>query len=373
MPCRLAPALAMALVACHYSPDYSGTSYRCDDGICPSGFSCVNAVCVHPGAIDGGGGSDVASALPWWDPAFTMRAQLTISEVATDDLATGFPIGLPVDQSMIDPGSTNLDDLRIVYWDATAMTWTELNRYTELGGPTYMLWFDLNAPLASQQSTGAYYLYFGNPSPSAAPNAGSSAFDFYDSFGGAAVDTTAWALQGTPTTTNSDLVLTPGESVRTLKQFTPGHAMAFSLTAAPNQPRFWGGFQRQSDFTDGDPWLIWINRAATDTDIPPGYTPAQIWPETYVSAIGMNAAAPGPPETLDTSKHWYTVQRLVDRIVYKYNEVKVVETMLPATDNTTVQVRLANEGGVTILFGMAHVRKAVWPDPTITIGATEMH
>src|SRR5437764_570666 len=35
----LVPALLLG--ACRVHPDYSNTHYRCDDGVCPSGFTCI--------------------------------------------------------------------------------------------------------------------------------------------------------------------------------------------------------------------------------------------------------------------------------------------------------------------------------------------
>jgi len=43
--------LAAAAAGCQLSVDYSGTMYRCPDGRCPSGFTCVDQRCVKPDAI----------------------------------------------------------------------------------------------------------------------------------------------------------------------------------------------------------------------------------------------------------------------------------------------------------------------------------
>src|SRR5213082_2676970 len=103
----LVPALLLG--ACRVHPDYSNTHYRCDDGICPSGFTCVAGTCeANAQAIDGGGddGPDAApdalTGLPWWDPAFTKRARLTITNNSSTTMVTGFQVGVFVDLDVLD-------------------------------------------------------------------------------------------------------------------------------------------------------------------------------------------------------------------------------------------------------------------------------
>jgi cysteine-rich repeat protein len=47
MRARVLPVLLLGLAACSLSIDYSGSSFRCDDGACPDGFVCSSALlCV---------------------------------------------------------------------------------------------------------------------------------------------------------------------------------------------------------------------------------------------------------------------------------------------------------------------------------------
>jgi hypothetical protein len=370
--------LVLALAACHYSPDYTGTSYLCDDGKCPSGYTCVNARCVLGPDQDApmlDGPTIDAPQLPWWNTSFTKRAQLTIKDVAGDPLGTGFPIGLEVNLATLDSATAVWDALRVVHWDPVTTQWTELTRYPEnsVNNPR-TVWFDLVASLGTGSTTGEYYLYFGNASPTTAPSSGGLVFDFYDAFSGTAVDTNKWVIQGTPGEAGDNLTLHAGDSVHTKVQYSTGHAVACSLTAPQNTPRFWLGFQRLNDFSDGDPWLIWVNRGAGDSEFPAGYSATTLWPETYVTAFGMSTPDYGTAEPLDGGKHLYTVQLLADRVVYKYEEHEIYEFALPGMFTTNLQVRLANETSpaADMVFGACHVRKAVWPDPTVTVGVTEM-
>ncbi len=366
----------LLLAACQVHPDYAGTHYRCDDGRCPSGYTCIADQCVT-GATPGDGsiadviGVDTADAdtsLSWWDTSYGHRAPLEISDVAPDALPVGFQIGVHVDLGALDSPSASWDALRVVRWDGS--TWTEKPRFLEGGGLVRTVWFSLDAQVAAGTTTGDYWLYFTNPSPTTAPSNGAGIFDFFDDFTGTTIDTTKWATLGTPTQ-NAIITLKPSDSVRTKIQFAPGHAVTGSMTAQPNQPRFWIGYQRVNDFTDADPWLIWMNRAANDSDAPPQANPATIWPETYLPALGMNNPDWGPAQTLDGTRHYYTVQRMVDRAIYKYDEQMISMFALPSNDTSSMQVRLSDEGGANITFGVVYVRQAVVPDPAVSIGATE--
>ena len=371
MPERFRPALLLGLAACGFHPDYRGTHYQCDNGVCPSGFTCIAGFCESATADAGPGMDADASMLPWWDPAFTHRARITITNNSRGALPVGFQIGVYVDLKALAGAPASWNEVRIVRWDGAQ--WTEKNRYLEGLGSDGTLWFRLDSEIAPNDIGTEDWLYFTNPGAGGAPSSGSAVFDFYDSFSGTTVNTTNWTIQGTPAQANSDLVLHPNDSVRSNMQWPPGYAVTSALGAANNIPRFWIGYQRQTDFTDGDPWIIWINRAPTDTDAPPGAVDGTIWGETNIIAVS-NTIDYGMAKPLDGNKHYYTVQRLDDRIVFKYDQHEEVvrDYMLPASFTMPLQIRLANEGTGNINYGMVIVHQAVWPDPTVAIGPTEM-
>src|SRR5260370_34478296 len=60
---RAVAAIAL-LAGCVVHVDYSRTMFRCDDGVCPSGFQCADKVCRPDGAdlsVAVDGGDDLAS------------------------------------------------------------------------------------------------------------------------------------------------------------------------------------------------------------------------------------------------------------------------------------------------------------------------
>lgn len=52
-------AFACLLCGCFIDIDFGGTGYQCTDGVCPTGFTCINEMCVeNGGGDDGGTGTD---------------------------------------------------------------------------------------------------------------------------------------------------------------------------------------------------------------------------------------------------------------------------------------------------------------------------
>ncbi len=49
---RPAPLVALVLFGCAVDGDFGGTSFRCEEGLCPAGFVCVDFQCV-PDEIPG--------------------------------------------------------------------------------------------------------------------------------------------------------------------------------------------------------------------------------------------------------------------------------------------------------------------------------
>ena len=132
----------------------------------------------------------------WWDPAYGFRRRIVFG---TDhsELAKGFTASIALD-STADAGvaSPTGADVRIVRYTAEGGN-TELDRIGSAWNTTNTaLEFRLAdvIPANANEAAGVtYYLYLGNPAPSAAPEKEKSVYYFADFFGrsnGAAVSTT---------------------------------------------------------------------------------------------------------------------------------------------------------------------------------------
>jgi hypothetical protein len=67
-------AIVVAWCGCRFDADYRGGAYRCSDGVCPEGLSCVEERCVEPtGAIDAPAVDGPAAALTCGDPGELAR------------------------------------------------------------------------------------------------------------------------------------------------------------------------------------------------------------------------------------------------------------------------------------------------------------
>lgn len=310
---------------------------------------------------------DLQPAAPktWWDTSYTKRAQLTVHNVSADPMTAGFQVETMVNIAQLDGPGAVLDGLRVVYLDPATQMWTEQLRFTE----TNWMWFALVVPLAPGASTTDYWFYFGNPSPQTPPPSGPTVFDFFDAFANPSVNTSKWGVMGTPTQANNRLSLKNGDSIRSLTTFGPGNAV-FANTDSPSNPEIWMGLQRSADFVDDIPWYLWIERNPVgDTFYPAGVPPGSIWPEVSLSGSEFAQGTTGA-RLLDGTQHLYTVERVSDRVVFKFDEQDVYEYM--TTDSQQLQIRLTNYGSGPFELKGVHVARAVWPEPVVTIGTTEL-
>jgi hypothetical protein len=324
--------------------------------------ACALAACGHIGFDD----LPPASPLTWWDTTYTKRAQLAIKNVSADPMVTGFEVELAFDINTLDaPGALD-DGLRVVYLDPTTHMWTEQQRFVQ----AQWLWFDLLSQLDPGATTTDYWLYFGNPMPPTPSFNGNAVFEFYDGFANPTVNTAKWAVLGSPTQAGNHLLLGNGESVRSLSTFTAGNTF-FTVTKTTSNPEIWAGFQRVSDFVDDIPWMLWIERQVTDTYYPAGVPTGSIWPEVSLAGNVFAQGTTGA-RVLDGAQHLYTIERLADRVEFKVDEQIVYEYVLATPDNESLQIRLTNYGTAQLSIDAVHVARAVWPEPTVTIGTTEL-
>src|SRR5262249_35451668 len=82
---RILLAWAWLASACVFDADYTGGTYKCSDGKCPSGLHCAAGVCTAKPAIDAGSGIDA--------PRDSHVAALTCGDPGGAGSASGTTVG----------------------------------------------------------------------------------------------------------------------------------------------------------------------------------------------------------------------------------------------------------------------------------------
>jgi hypothetical protein len=316
------------------------------------------------GAADDTPGDDAPIDAPpdvppnvWWDETRPSRMPLTITNTSTtESLAAGYQVSMKF--TLSGTPCTARDDVRIVHAHTT-----ELDRTVDdvPGGPFY--WFKLVAPIApGAASTGDYFIYCGNPTPSSPPAVQKNVFDFFDGFT-AALDTNVWTVNGGATVTSGKLVVgnamgTNHGIVTTTPSFTANHAVDFIAQAASASNNvWWAGFENST--VNQPPWLIWYTNSPTI--IAPAYR-----------ATTTSVDWEGTSKNLDTSGHLYSIENFGDHAIFKFEDAVYETHTYDVAAPAAFSVRLWNYNSTpTVSFDMIRVRQAIDPAPTVSVGAVE--
>ncbi|MGH7294994.1 MAG: hypothetical protein ACRELB_08675 [Polyangiaceae bacterium] len=300
------------------------------------------------------------SGPPWWDTKYASRERLTVTDDAAQSIPAGFQVGWAADVQSLATASGSYDEVRLARWDAGTSAWTEIARVIdELGAHHEWVWARIAVPIAGNGSDASYYLYFGDSSPSAAPNDPSTVFDFYDPLDQGTLGA-AWKTQGGFTMTGSELRLDTNQYAITTQTWGPGSAVDFVLRDPVYAGRFWAGFQLPGTFADDSPWVVWIARNVA--------SPAEIWPELTLDGATIWT---GAHATLPTAAVLYGVDWLGDRALYRVADA-VQSTGTPTAPYTDpLCVRMTNESASPIYVSDVRVRQAVYPTPTVATGPVE--
>ena len=295
---------------------------------------------------------------PWWDTGYKKRQQLTITAPAA--VPSGFQVGWQLDVEALIGAGGDWAQIRVVRYSGG--NWTEMNRILDpIGAHREWNWIKLAAAIAAGGTDTTYWLYYDNIAPGAAVNDPFQVFDFYDPFSSTTLGT-AWTTQGSVGPAGGELQVGAGGAIRTISHWSTGQAVDWAMRMPTLDYRFWCGFQIDNGttgFNDDAPWVIWIARG----------TNAFIWPE-YVD--GASANFTGSNVTLDTANHIYGVERLSDRVVYRYDDVEVPGYTMAAV-TTPLVARMSNETAQPIYSNMMRIRKSVHPYPTVVMGSVETH
>jgi hypothetical protein len=288
----------------------------------------------------------------WWNPAWGSRMKLTIANGSATAMAQGYQVGLAFDLDAA-PCAGNRDQVRIVY------NQTEISRVVDEVGTDEWTWFPLQAPIAAGTTSTSYWLYCGNPNPSAAPKDPANVFDAWDDFNGTTLAGT-WASQGNVSVSNGSVTISANNggihSTATYGAQTAIDVMATASGAQVSSPMWWLGYE--TNFNSSAPWIVWYASSAN-----------AIHPS--VNEAGFEHA--DPTVALDNAPHLYGVEtygssgafRLADAIVKNHTYTGPIGAL-----NLRLHVY---SGSGNVSFDWVRVRKAVSPAPTVTVGSVETY
>jgi hypothetical protein len=363
---------AAALLAGCYAPS-PPPGAPCVDGVCPTGLVCSPATntCERDAVNRDGGNDDAPIDAPDASVSqYRYRRRITIQNNAAAQLATGYTVRLPLLTTLamlVADGKVEADyaDLRVI-GDAG-----ERDRIVDGTPAPPALSFSLAAPINGNTTNQTYYLYYGDPSATAAPANGNAVFALYDDFtsGISAV----WQKNNGPTTTGGKLVLRASatDAIGTVaaSDNVPTVSAVELVANVPNpasdptvQPEgtfwYWFGYQRSGDFTATDPWIVWIARGKNTIKA------------EQLSPVGCEANCNGGDSTQNTAPHYYAIERDPSATrFYRDGALAFTATVTNTTDYSLIVRNYMAASDLQVDYVRARAR--ITPEPTITLGAEE--
>jgi hypothetical protein len=298
---------------------------------------------------------------PWWDTSWGYRARITVNNTASASAVAGLPVVLMVDVSAL-PMRPARSKLSIARWDSGARTWTDIDYMADRTAAAVTdvpVWFALVDPIGAGASDTTYWLHWDTASPDdfRTPN---GVFPVWHSF--FSLPGSGWVREDPMRLEGDELVLEQGGSIRSAARYGPGYAVDYVLRVPTFSGYFWGGYQRESDFVDSDPWMIWINRT---------WDTGRFWPEVKVGALGHTSAIEGSHLTIGTGEHHYSVERFTNEVVFvrDYAEIDVLAIGADYANPLQVRLRSSPESGPEMFIDWVRIRPVMRPMPTVTLGS----
>ena len=141
----------------------------------------------------------------WWNTEYSVRQNVVIqNNSSATTLPSGSAVSFDIDHYGLVQAGASLesgDDLRVVYW--TGSSWTELDRVVNTAwnnsDKKTEVWFQTAASIGpSLNSSGSYWVYYGNSSAASPPADVNNVFDFREDFSAGAGNWSAiagsWAI-----------------------------------------------------------------------------------------------------------------------------------------------------------------------------------
>jgi hypothetical protein len=353
---RALPLCALAAAGCSFNADHGGSAYRCgDQGQCPSGYSCYDGVCLTEPP------PDAAPPESWWDAAWHARRPLTVHNASAETLAAGHQLVWRVNLAD-DLGESSDDAVRLVAHDTETDRWSEIPRVVDDVISEQVVWFPLPVSLDPGEDE-VVWVYQDNPAPPSAPWTGSDIFELADGFGEISPD--RWVTAGAVVAEPDVIRFDETGQMRSAEPWPDGHALDIVARASDTASRFWFGFQRElPDFDPDVPWLLWIRRDPGDSMLPeyagPGDTLETRWA--------------GAPVAVGTGLHVYSVERMIDRVVYRFDYDVAHDDhdhLLDADHSAPLYIRFSNTSSSSFWVSRVRVRRVAYPPPELTLGARD--
>ena len=138
---------------------------------------------VTPGGI-----SDLSHFICWWDTSYTYRQRITVTTGVNSPQGgyNGYTARLTNfdSASLVSSGKlqSDCDDLRVIWWNSTSSTLTELDRdILSCNNSSTEIRFKLQADISASSSDNNYFLYYGNGAVGAGPATLANVYLWYDS------------------------------------------------------------------------------------------------------------------------------------------------------------------------------------------------
>lgn len=308
---------------------------------------------------------------------YALERRLTITNGASAALPAGYTVRVPLDAANFPAGQVraDLDDVRL-FGDAPD---GEHARVVDLAPPgqTRALWFALAHSIAAGASDTSYAVLYDDPAAGAPPADGTKVFALYDDFT-TATASAIWKVNGAPvfaggvatlrknqqdaltTTAASDGV--PTSSVVEWRSLMTDPASAGQVTANGTF-WWWVGYQHTGDFDPSEPWLVWIQRSATDLH-------GEVKDSSSANCASAAGCLTNSVPALDTSFHWYRIERDAAQTRFYVDGT----AMTPVNDANSVDysVMLRNWAVTSDLqVDWIRARALVSPEPTVTVGPAQ--
>jgi hypothetical protein len=329
----------------------------------PGGVAVDAAQAVDVAAVDSAPPVDVSLVPAWCAPDQPLRRRLTVLNNAATTLPAGFQVEWLIDIEDLVTAPAGQWTLHVFH--AGAASCTELNRWVDDTTALYeAMWVALVDPIPPSGTDSNYWLYYGNEAAELPLYDSTEVFDFWDDFNTFLIPDPNWLTHGGPTKEGSNLELGPGDGVMTTQAWPAGYAVDYSLKLDAYTPSFWAGFEGNADdFAHEPPWLIWTAE--------PNLTGPVVWPSLLLSAA--DTVWWGSMVAVDPDPHIYNIDRLADRVVFRYENypASAEEHELAAPFTDPLRFRFSNEGSSWLFVQMVRVRQTAYPFPTSSVGAEE--